>query len=127
MQLYAGHSHDLRGVQGPAGSVGEPGRFAHPLGEPPGRHPPRLTQQHRGVALVAHGLPLAQDMMRFLFGVAVGALAYWAYEQGMLPFGSHDVFDQVMPGAGSNTDSEIIRPTPAEVSGRPAEPIPSSS
>jgi hypothetical protein len=66
-------------------------------------------------------------MMRFLFGVAVGALGYWAYEQGMLPFGSQDVLDQVMPGGGSSANSEIIRPTPAEVSGRPAEPIPSAS
>jgi hypothetical protein len=66
-------------------------------------------------------------MMRFLFGVAVGALAYWAYEQGMLPFGSQQVFDQMMPGSGSNATSEIIRPTPAEVSGRPSEPIPSTS
>jgi hypothetical protein len=66
-------------------------------------------------------------MMRFLFGVAVGALGYWAYEQGMLPFGSKDVLDQMMPGSGSGASSDIIRPTPAEVSGRPAEPIPSAS
>ena len=63
--------------------------------------------------------------MRFLFGVAVGALAYWAYEQGMLPFGSQDLVDQVVPG--SSASGEIIRPTPGEISGRPAEPIPSPS
>jgi hypothetical protein len=60
-------------------------------------------------------------MLRFLFGVAIGALAYWAYDKGMLPFGSRDLFDQITPGAGS----EIVRPTPQEVSGRPAAPIPS--
>jgi hypothetical protein len=62
-------------------------------------------------------------MMRFLFGVVVGAIGYWAYEQGLLPFGAHDVFDQITPG--TNTNTEIIRPTPSEVSGRPAAPIPS--
>ena len=62
-------------------------------------------------------------MMRFLFGVVVGAIGYWAYEQGLLPFGAHDVFDQITPG--TNTSTEIIRPTPSEVSGRPAAPIPS--
>jgi len=66
-------------------------------------------------------------MMRFLFGVAVGAIGYWAYEQGLLPFGAHDVFDQITPGTNTDTSttSEIIRPTPSEVSGRPAAPIPS--
>jgi hypothetical protein len=76
---------------------------------------------------MAHALPVEGGMMRFLFGVAVGALGYWAYEQGMLPFGSKDVLDQMMPGSGSGASSDIIRPTAAEVSGRPAEPIPSAS
>ncbi|HEV7666279.1 MAG TPA: hypothetical protein VGQ62_22285 [Chloroflexota bacterium] len=60
-------------------------------------------------------------MMRFLFGVAIGAGGYWAYKQGLLPFSAQDVFEQVMPGG----NAEIIRPTPHEVSSRPVEPIPS--
>ena len=66
-------------------------------------------------------------MMRFLFGVAIGALGYWAYEQGLiqLPFGSRDLFDQVTPNYTSGASSEIVRPTPSEVSGRPSAPIPS--
>jgi hypothetical protein len=66
-------------------------------------------------------------MMRFLFGVAVGALGYWAYQQGLiqLPFGSRDLFDQLTPDSTSGPSSEIIRPTPSEVSGRPSAPIPS--
>lgn len=67
-------------------------------------------------------------MMRFLFGVAVGALGYWAYQQGyfeqlpfQLPFGSPDQMGQ---DAG-DADGQIVRPTPGEISGRPSEPIPS--
>jgi hypothetical protein len=60
-------------------------------------------------------------MMRFAFGVFVGAVGYWAYGQGLLRFPKQDVLDRVMPGASS----KIVRPTPQEVSGRPAEPIPS--
>jgi hypothetical protein len=61
-------------------------------------------------------------MMRFMLGVAIGATAYWAYEKGWLPFTAGHTVDQVM----SSGDSEIIRPTPHEVSSRPAEPIPSA-
>jgi len=60
-------------------------------------------------------------MLRFLFGVAIGALGYWAYENGMLPFEPRQVFDQIKQGGGS----QIVRPTPEEISGRPAAPIPS--
>ena len=63
-------------------------------------------------------------MMRFLFGVALGAGGYWAYKQGLLPFGAQDVFDKVMPTDMASTP-EIVRPTPQEISSRPAEPIPS--
>ena len=59
--------------------------------------------------------------MRFLFGALVGAAGYWAYKQGMLPFGAQQVFDRVMP----DSTSPIVRPTPHEVSSRPTEPIPS--
>jgi hypothetical protein len=60
-------------------------------------------------------------MMRFLFGALIGATGYWAYKQGMLPFGAQQAFDQVMP----DSSSPIIRPTAHEVTSRPAEPIPS--
>ena len=58
--------------------------------------------------------------MRFIVGLAVGAAGYWAYQQGWLSsFG--------LGGSSSTSlesDSTIIRPTPQEVAGRPAEPIP---
>jgi hypothetical protein len=57
-------------------------------------------------------------MMRFMIGLAVGALGYWAYEHGLLPT---QMTTNVFGG-----ESTIIRPTPQEVSGRPAEPIPGS-
>ena len=62
-------------------------------------------------------------MMRFLMGVVVGAAGYWAYKQGLLPFGTSNAVTNVM--GGSSPPSEIIRPTPHEISSRPAEPIPS--
>ena len=62
-------------------------------------------------------------MMRFLMGVVVGAAGYWAYEQGLLPFGTSAGLTNVM--GGSSPPSEIIRPTAHEISSRPAEPIPS--
>jgi hypothetical protein len=60
-------------------------------------------------------------MIRFLFGALVGATGYWAYKQGMLPFGTPQTFDEALP----DSMSPIIRPTPHEVSSRPSEPIPS--
>ena len=63
-------------------------------------------------------------MLRFLFGVTLGALGYWAYSQGWLPFGSKDLFEQ-MSGPSAASSSPIIHPTPHEISSRPAEPIPS--
>jgi hypothetical protein len=58
-------------------------------------------------------------MMRFLIGVAVGVVGYWAYERGMLPG------PWTSEQFGMSESSPIIRPTAQEVAGRPSEPIPS--
>jgi hypothetical protein len=54
-------------------------------------------------------------MSRFVIGLAVGVLGYWAYERSLLPG----------PWTAPNEPSPIIRPTPQEIAGRPSEPIPS--
>jgi hypothetical protein len=59
--------------------------------------------------------------MRFILGVIVGALGYWAYEKGMLPIDALQSYASEMTSGGST----IVRPTPHEVTARPAEPIPS--
>ena len=53
-------------------------------------------------------------MTRFLIGMVVGLLGYWAYERSLLP----------MPKTSEQSQSPIIRPTAQEVAGRPSEPIP---
>lgn len=72
-------------------------------------------------------------MFSFIFGAAVGAVGYWAYQQGMLPIGSggssHSDSSSMdmgssMSGSMSGGSSPIVRPTAHEVSERPAEPIP---
>lgn len=85
--------------------------------------------------------------MKFVFGVAIGALGMWAYQSGKLDswmggtpeqFGQTavDRFNQVagsepvrQAAAGVQNvmqrGTEIARPTTAEVAGRPTEPLPS--
>ena len=58
-------------------------------------------------------------MMRFVIGVVVGALGYWAYAQNRVP----SPWSTTEPSAASQS-SPIIRPTAQEVAGRPSEPIP---
>jgi hypothetical protein len=60
-------------------------------------------------------------MMRFVIGVVIGVVGYWAYEQNLLPRpwesdGSSQTYSE---------NSPIVRPTAQEVAGRPSEPIPS--
>ncbi len=66
--------------------------------------------------------------MKFVFGVAVGALGMWAYSTGKLDsvmgHNAGQIRDMVSNVTGRSSD--IVIPSAAEVSGRPAEPFPSS-
>jgi len=89
--------------------------------------------------------------MKFLFGVAIGAVGMWAYQNGkfeslmgIAPEPARQAWqpaaerisqavqsDQVRQVASSVQDklhhagaSEIVTPSAAEVSGRPSEPLP---
>jgi hypothetical protein len=86
--------------------------------------------------------------MKFFFGLAVGAVGMWAYSSGKLqgfmgraPEPVQDAFsratDQVNQVANSDQvrgfvaktqdkAQEIATPTASEISGRPAEPLPTS-
>jgi hypothetical protein len=77
--------------------------------------------------------PLAEETkaMKFFFGIAVGALGMWAYQNGKFnslmgsapepvrQFGAtvQDRIQHTQPG-------EIVTPSAAEVSGRPSDPLP---
>jgi hypothetical protein len=60
-------------------------------------------------------------MMRFVLGIVVGVLGYWAYERSLLPNPLSSGGEQF----GLSDNSPIVRPTPQEIAGRPSEPIPS--
>ena len=73
--------------------------------------------------------------MGFVFGALVGALGLWAYQGkhlqrwlGRAPQPVQDAVQQVGSTVGNVkqqvTAPEIIRPTEAEIAGRPAEPLP---
>lgn len=76
--------------------------------------------------------------MKFLFGIALGALGVWAYQTGkleMLTGRSPDQLQQMFTSTTENVqavaekvsgaaDSSIVRPSAAEVAGRPDEPLP---
>jgi len=89
--------------------------------------------------------------MKFFFGIAIGAVGMWAYKTGKLPgsiggasesmqhawepaaerFSQVANSDQVQHAVSTVKDrmpsaSEIATPSAAEVSGRPAEPLPTS-
>jgi len=73
--------------------------------------------------------------MKFLIGVAAGALAMWAYQGGKLqslmgnaPEPMQQAFSSFQSTVQNSTpggaEGSIARPTPAEVAGRPSEPLP---
>jgi hypothetical protein len=91
--------------------------------------------------------------MKFFFGIAVGALGMWAYQNGKLDtlmgsapepvrqawqpaaerLGQMANSEQVQQVGAAVQDkmqqarpSEIVTPSPAEISGRPSEPLPTS-
>lgn len=86
--------------------------------------------------------------MKFFFGLAVGAAGMWAYRSGKLqgfmgraPEPVQDAFNRASDQASqfANNDQvrgfvtkaqdkaqEIVTPTASEISGRPAEPLPTS-
>jgi hypothetical protein len=73
-------------------------------------------------------------MTRFLFGLVVGVLGYWAYERDLLPSQVSEVLEGLLSSVGlgrgqpaQESGSSIIQPTPQEVAGRPSEPIPGSN
>lgn len=91
--------------------------------------------------------------MKFVFGVAVGALGMWAYQSGkfeslmgIAPEPARQAWQPAAERVGQVVNSEqvrqvtatvqdkvgqmrapdIVTPTAAEVSGRPSEPLPTS-
>jgi hypothetical protein len=75
--------------------------------------------------------------MKFIIGVAAGALAMWAYQAGKLqgimgnaPEPMQQAFSSFQntvqnSTSGGQGEGTIARPTPAEEAGRPSEPLPS--
>jgi len=86
--------------------------------------------------------------MKFFFGLAVGAVGMWAYRSGKLqgfmgraPEPVQDAFSRASDQVAQVTNNEQVRgfvskaqdkaqeiatPTASEISGRPAEPLPTS-
>jgi hypothetical protein len=71
--------------------------------------------------------------MKFVFGVALGALGMWAYRSGKFeslmgaaPEPVRQAWQPVQDKIEQRRGSEIVTPTPAEVAGRPSEPLPTS-
>jgi hypothetical protein len=65
--------------------------------------------------------------MKFLFGVAIGALGFWAYRTGklatLLPNRPESVQQQFSTNPSSGAQS-VVTPSATEVAGRPSEPLP---
>ena len=70
-----------------------------------------------------HLPPWNEMVMKFFLGIFLGAVGMWAYRTGKL-----DTLKQRSPDtvkqAFNNPASTIAHPTPAEVAGRPDEPLP---
>ena len=66
--------------------------------------------------------------MKFVLGIAIGAIGAWAYQNGklnslmgMTPEPLRNTWQGKVDQARA---PEIVTPTPAEVAGRPSEPLP---
>jgi hypothetical protein len=63
--------------------------------------------------------------MKFLLGLGFGAFGYWAYRSGKLQSIVNGAPEPVQQMFNSVQQAPtIVTPTPAEVAGRPAEPLP---
>ena len=80
---------------------------------------------------MAGTLAALERVMKFLLGIAFGAVGMWAYQggklQGMLgnaPEPVRQFASNMQNTATSMHTTDIVTPSPAEVAGRPEQPLP---